>query len=182
MKYHISREQHFFFEKNHFIEFEELLTDQEHTQLLRGIASRSNERYNLSHKSQEVQKIAYLPRLARLAAELTGKRQMRFGFDRLIDVPLQEGTLQEKSCINPLTCALLYSLDSAIGHGIFFLPSVPFSTLPQSTTSRYFLIAWADPRAQYLFHEEDPFTHELKQHGYVFGDRLLEKWHPIIIR
>lgn len=182
MKYHISREQHFFFEKNHFIEFEELLTEQEHVQLLRGIHARKQERYNLSITSQDVQKIAFLPRLARLAGELIGKRQLRFGFDRLIEPPFPEGSLQDKSCISPLLCALLYSLDSAIGHGVFFSPAAELSTLPQEAMGHYFLLAWADPRGQYLFHEGDPYTHELKSHGYVFGDRLQEKSHPIIIR
>lgn len=181
MKYHISREQHFFFETTHYIEFEELLSEQEQKLLLQGVKA-SGCRYNLSYKSTDVKKITWLPRLARLAAELTGKRQMRFGFDKLVDLPFTSGTLQAQSCISPLTCALVVSLDSPFGHGMFVQPGVDLATVPFPEQGTVLIIAWAEARAQYLYEERDPHLHELKHEGFVFGDRLQEKWHPVLIR
>jgi hypothetical protein len=47
---------------------------------------------------------------------------------------------------------------------------------------RYLLIVFANRRAQYVLNANDPHAHALKHKGYVFGDRLREELHPIVIR
>ena len=39
-----------------------------------------------------------------------------------------------------------------------------------------------DSRPIYCFNENDMATHQLKQYGYVFGDRLKETTHPVLYR
>lgn len=186
MKYSISREQQFFFEQNHYIEFDGLLSLDEQKKLHQVLKTVGTTLRDLSNVSEPIKTIAYMSRLAKLASELTHKRFLRFGFDQLLSPPIAIGNLQNEVCIQGLVCVLYLSLDTDEGpfegHGIFALPTVDLATLPLNPEKRYFLIGWADERAQYIFQPKDPHTHELKKHGYVFGDRLNDRWHPTLMR
>ena len=57
---------------------------------------------------------------------------------------------------------------------------LPFFELGNNFTQRFLLITYARHNAMYLHREEDPNTHYLKSLGYVFGDKLLQKGHPLI--
>lgn len=181
MKYHISREQRFFFDSSHFIEFEEILSQDEHADLLSHVA-KSKERRDLSRSDPVINKIVQLPRIAKMAAELTNARFLRFGFDQLITLPLPFHNLSQDACINGLVCGLVLSLKPGDATGILFLPTLDLSLLPLQADENYLLIVWADRGAQYLFQPKDPYTHTLKKLGYVFGDKLQDKWHSVVVR
>lgn len=182
MKYHITREQQFFFEQHHFIEFEGLLSSVEHEQLIKAVESFAPKVRDISRLSSEVHTITHLVRLARMASMLTHQRYLRFGFDQRMTAPFAIANLETNSCIRGLNAALLLSLDSYSSRGIYFLPSCELGALPVGTETNFLLITWADRNAQYLLQPQDAYTHELKRLGYVFGDTLKEKWHPTLIR
>ncbi|MBS0635234.1 MAG: hypothetical protein JSR37_07205 [Verrucomicrobia bacterium] len=169
MKYSISRDQQFFFEQKKYIEFDGLLTPLEQKALQTAIKPGRN----LSFKSDQIKAITHSRRLAKLAAGLTHGKFLRFGFDQLY-------TGGTEFCINGLVCLLFLEVDS--DHAIFTTPTVDITTVPLKPDARYFLIGWADERAQYILQPNDPHTHDLKKLGYVFGDRLQEQWHPTLLR
>ncbi len=182
VKYSISREQHFFFEQSQYIEFDGLISAVERKKLFDVLKKHNAAARDLSHVSQPVKAVTHMTRLAKLASELTRVDHLRFGFDQLLCPPITLANVQEEVCISGLICLLFLPVDNEEGHGIFALPSAQIAELPLDLEKKYFLIAWAEERAQYILQPKDPHTHELKKHGYVFGDRLKTQWHPTLIR
>ena len=70
------------------------------------------------------------------------------------------------------------------GNAVFFTPELPidFSKLITDDSHRYLLITYTHSTAIYYMEENDPQTHVPKSLGYVFGDRLNDKFNPIIYR
>jgi hypothetical protein len=107
-------------------------------------------------------------------------------------------SLQEMSCFQDILCGLLICLSNEKnekndslspfsckpGSGVFFTPTLRLSLdqLYGDHEALYLLIAYASPRSVYIFQPSDPNTHNLKKLGYVFGDRLSEKFHPTVYR
>lgn len=182
MKYSISREQHFFFEQNHYIEFDGLLSDVEHKSLVDALKKVHVQARDLSHTIKPVKAITHMTRLAKLASQLTHKTFLRFGFDQILCPPIETGLVSQDLCISGLVGLLYLSLDGQEVHAIFADPTADADTLPLQADTRYLVIGWAEERAMYVLQPNDPHTHELKKHGYVFGDRLKEEWHQILVR
>jgi len=57
---------------------------------------------------------------------------------------------------------------------------LPLGELEHNHTQRFLLISYVRHDALYLYRKEDPNTHYLKGLGYVFGDKLMQKGHPLI--
>lgn len=183
MKYSISREQQFFFEQQHYIEFDELLSPNEQKALMEATKKIAIDVRDLSHSVSSVKEITHCHRLAKLASELTHVRFLRFGFDQVLCPPVAFGNLHSEVCIQGLVCALFICLDGDnTMHAIFAEPFADLATLPLDPQKRYFVIGWAEEKAMYRLEPKDPYTHQLKKLGYVFGDRLKEQWHPTLIR
>jgi hypothetical protein len=203
MKYVITKEQRFFFEKNHYIEFEELISAKQLQILQKKIATLPLKR-DISRHNAEVRKVLHSLRLARIAAELSHTYCLRFGFDRVI-VPeeLSFSILAEESSIQGLECCMMLCIDgmcqsasdedsgdgidpfpSLPGSGKFFLPGTKCSSKGSQhhRGQKFLLFTWAKKHAIYTLQLKDPYTHELKKEGLVFGDRLREKEHPVILR
>lgn len=198
MKYVITADQKFYFDKHHSIEFENLLSEKELAILKRASLSlRDSMRTN-----PEVKKIILSSRFVQIAKELTCTKNLRFGFDQLYTLPMKgEGqkTLQEMSTIQPLACAFTICLEGESeqqaepnkagcfepfaqkpGNVVFFKPNAPWdlNSFVERQKQKFLLVAFSELVSLYVYQEQDPFTHTLKQLGYVFGDRLCEKWHP----
>lgn len=155
--------------------------------------------YDLWRDDDTLKKGVSIPSLAQVAFELTQIKPIRLGFDRLLMhdhfASYSQKNFNEMSCINGLSILLLICLTQGdaesdpifpnnAGSGIYFSPSFPFdfSQLASHPNQRYFLIGYADYYSQYLFNENDPFGHQLKNIGYVFGDPLKDDLHPIVLR
>jgi len=106
---------------------------------------------------------------------------------------------EELSAIQPLLCLLLICLDgegaapnfeehdpfpSMPGNAVFLLPrfSIDFKSLLPRKNQTFLLIGYTRFLSQYLMIETDPQRHALKRLGYVFGDRLHDSLHPILLR
>ena len=160
-------------------------------------------------RDSDIRKILFSPRLGQIALDLAMTKKLRFGFDQLYSGPKDSlenlkifSHLEEESCIRGLTCALMICLKGEVdesitssdegidpfprkpGSGIFFLPSALCNSnaLKQHADQLFLLLTWAKDRAQYVFEPRDLHTHTLKRLDHVFGDRLTEKYHPIIAR
>ncbi len=220
MKYVITKEQRFFFEKNYFIEFDDLLSEQQLQMLVQRLGKKmhlsSQELFlqgrDICRQESAIMECLSSPRLAHIAAQLAGVTRLRFGFDQLYKSEIAStcpsfSKLNEESSIRGLVCALMICLSgeqttaqrhsyetgknsgidpfpSKKGSGIFFLPSTLCD--PQAIQAHsgqlFLLFTWAHDRSLYVFEPRDPHTHALKKLGLVFGDRLVEKWHPTILR
>jgi len=114
--------------------------------------------------------------LAEVAAELTGVRPLRLGWTR--QVSTGDLNLKEMGSIQGIVAGAIIKPS---GGAVFFSAEHTFSLAEEDETS-YLLIAYAGPRAVYVFNEHDPDTHALKKKGYGFGDRLREETHPTLTR
>lgn len=212
MKFSSNPEQRDHFVKNGFVAFEGLLSPDELSTLnLAAEKTLPVRGRDLSRSDAAAQKIIHSRKLALLAFDLVQKKPLRFAFDQVLyekgpslkkeEFPVpQEASFKDLSCIQPLEGLFLICIKADLsskpeavgpsafalepGCGIFVKPDVafPFLSFSPSSTRRYLLIAYGNPRSLYLFEPKDPGCHFLKSLGYVFGDKLNEKFHPTLLR
>lgn len=121
----------------------------------------------------------------------------------------QPHTLAEVSCCQKVICGLMLCLsnenpdsdegsDEEIsenpeglnifpttpGNGVYFSPYFPidFLDLCRKQQCRYLLIVYTHFHSFYVKEERDPHVHDWKRLGYLFGDKLNDKFNPIILR
>jgi hypothetical protein len=223
-KFALAREHHLHFEKQQFIELEGILP-LEQLQLLK---SSSDETLELSQKRHPfsavknifekgrdlwrkcpaVKKVALNKQLAEIAAELTGEKFIRLGYDQFLSAealqttsfylskPEDVQTLEMISCIQGVVCGMLICLSShasetttsifstKAGNITYFLPQVNinFAELLKRETQEFLLFVYTGKTSLYTHNEEDPNLHAFKQLGYVFGDRLNDHLNPVLYR
>lgn len=70
------------------------------------------------------------------------------------------------------------------GNGVFIHPDfvLDFQYLMQHPMQRYLLIVYTNSKAFYSRNDADPHTHALKPFGYNFGEKLSDKFHPMVCR
>ncbi len=136
--------------------------------------------------------------IADLVSELTQQQKISLAFDQILQTSSQIGlpeatplSLQQKSCIQPLAAGVLIRLSGSSPYSLFpqkqeniviFSPDlvIPWETFFQQPLQSFLLIAYAPPKALYIFEKNDPHVHTLKKLGYVFGDTLKPDLHPIL--
>lgn len=110
----------------------------------------------------------------------------------------QPRSLKEISSIQGLLCGLVICLSGEPGEEnkpVTIFPSIPgngtffsvdavldFQELLQEQAHRYLMVAYTHATSIYVLEENDPQTHELKRLGYVFGDKLSDRDHPLVYR
>ncbi len=117
-------------------------------------------------------------------------------YDELLSTPV---SLRSVSCLQGVICGLMLCLSDfpdrhdvsyegvfsrVKGNGVFIAPErgIDFPTLCQRFGQQFLLIVYTEKTALYTMQESDPHVHELKKLGYVFGDKLNDRLHPIICR
>lgn len=176
-----------YYYRNHMIEFEELLSEEEAHALCNEVIENNLSGRDVWRKNKLFQKVSLRKQLAEIAANLTKKYPLRIGYDQLLFVAdaLKEVTLSEMSSIQGLVGGCILHLTDGknhkIGSGTFFGKNTPilFEELCENT---HLLIVYAEESSIYTFQESDPYTHALKKLDYVFGDRLKNTTHPILYR
>lgn len=70
------------------------------------------------------------------------------------------------------------------GNGVFIHPDfiLDFQYLMKHPMQRYLLIVYTKNNAVYARNDADPHTHALKPLGYNFGEKLSDKFHPMVCR
>jgi len=138
--------------------------------------------------------------LAKIASFLTSEKRLRIGYDQLLrtfDSPFIAQSfdtfrLDQASSVQGIVCGLLLSLKKNQkinaflpedgGSGVFFSPTQFFSLKPlwETPDQSFLLITYTKEKAVYIFQNDDPHTHALKKHGYVFGDGLKCSLNPLL--
>lgn len=122
----------------------------------------------------------------------------------------QTASLQTVSCLQGVACGFILSLGgkeglsseqdiiteeatptkgidifpNQPGNIIFFQPHIPikWDHLYNHLGQKFYLIVYTLASAHYQLEPQDPHTHALKRLGYVFNDKLNDKFNPIIYR
>lgn len=187
MKFSVSLDQRNYLNNHGFVPFFNILNESERVLLKGSIPKETSftKGRDLWRTSPAIKQIVFSKRLIDLVFSLTQKKPIRLGFDQYIPEKgdlkkvFGEELLQNRSSINPLKGLFLIDLNS--GDGYFVLPSCPLFN-ESLEDHPYFLIGYGDQHSQYLYEERDPQLHFLKSLGYVFGDKLNDELHPILLR
>lgn len=207
-----------YFQKQHSIEFEELVSEPILKELqsdLNNIFSKTppakyfEEGRDLWRRSTAFKRLVRNIAFAEIASELTNRPHIRLGLDQflppfepsepLYSDYLKEGfNLAETTSIQGVVCGLMLCLKAPsfpkeeqsqlfpakMGNGIFFDPlwSMPLQEKEGRSDGEYLLIVYAEPNAVYVQHPHDPLTYKWKGLGYVYGDKLKDKTHPLLIK
>ncbi len=162
---------------------------------------------DLWRKEAAIEKLALNKPLARIAGALFDEKTVRIGYTQAFRTQKTTGksplktptTLQKVSCIQGVVCGLVIRLtDGPVakaadffspypekkGDMTFFTPDLPITFDPffQIQDQSLLLIVYCLPSSVYILEMDDPHTHQLKKEGYVFGDRLKNETHPLIVR
>lgn len=210
MRFIISSEQIRFFNERGFIEFEDLLSAKEMVSLTSSIPSQSALQCYKDGRDQwksdaNRKQILFKIKWATIAKTLFVEKPLRMAFDqdlRSFDTfqPIfdKRYSLQQISSIQNLVGAFVIRLTEGpelengldfcpipkkAGNAIFFKTDLPFSFDPflNVPNQAAILVAYCKENSVYMFQPNDPHTHTLKKEGYVFGDRLKNQTHPIIL-
>lgn len=199
MKYIVDNRHREFFAKNGWIEFEEIFPISATGKLLeaaRGVVKSRTRVKNpdvLLHghdiwRENSVVKNATCSRtLAEIASELTETKPLRLSYDQLLEQRQTPNSLEQICSLQGTVCGLLIALQdgdeehllSKRGNGLFLSTT---TELPKLSEGYFLLIVYSVVNARYISVESDPHTNYLKRFGYSFGDRLLDKHHPVLFR
>ena len=196
MPFATAKEHRDFFRDHQRIEFENLLTDSQCLQIQKATRARDAGR-DLWRDNAAIKKIVCNRDFAQIASELMGVRELRIGYDQMVDLlPKESASLVDISCIQGVVCGLIICIQKPsdeeeefseffpqhVGTGIFFSAEtpIPFEDLAEAHQGSYFMIAYAAKDAVYIHQDRDPSLHKWKSLGYAFGDRLQDLLHPII--
>ena len=204
MKFFVEDRDREFFQKNGLFLVEDVFSEEEIELIRLGAETQvlSGSMKDLALSKGKVQEVLFSKKLAQIAFALAGEITLRYGYDMFFR--LSEPPMQLSTAVDPLVIGACIALESgedsslpevapftlrnedlprAKGSVLFFSPkvSLSFSPLSRKTGNRSFLLLlYAGAQAQYLYHPEDPHTHDLKRIGYVFGDRLKGESHPFL--
>lgn len=89
--------------------------------------------------------------------------------------------LEAEAIKSPIAIPSLFS--TALGNGVYFSPETPldFSDLAARQGYTYLLITYTKGISVYCKKDNDPHTNAFRQLGYNFGDRLSDRYHPLIV-
>ncbi|GAB4233493.1 MAG: hypothetical protein Tsb0021_12470 [Chlamydiales bacterium] len=210
MKFAITQEHRHRFFENGSIEFENLISssfldelDMSLTTLFREIKDSKNIYFqgrDTWRKNSQLQKLVLSKHLAAIAADLTGSKILKIGYDQYfpqnftsnstVDYPL---SITSISSLTPLVCGVFICLSSPTATSSSHLPTtrgcvsyiLPHTVLEDTTSfnsGRYFLITYSSNDTIYQPNQQDPHPYALKHMGYIYGSRLKEKEHPTVFR
>lgn len=156
--------------------------------------------YDLWRDNKELKEILHKRSFVKIIADLFNVFPLRIAFDQYIKASLQPPiqttwALEELSCIKPLAGSVLIPLSFSkplkshfpfpqhIGNLLFLAPDypIPWPALFALEDIKLLIISFAVEKALYQQEIRDPHQHTLKKWGYVFGDRLDNQYHPLLI-
>lgn len=178
MKHSISPEHRKYFMTQGVIEFEEMISSEKASDLLKLMPSAPKR--DLWRSQEEVKRFALRKNWAQLVSDLTEVPRVRLAFDQFFPItsPISEKKLTDISCIEGLLAALIIHLDEGetSGNGTFILPDQTISL----KEGNYYVIAYCYKDATYTYNPDDPFTYELKHMGYIYGSELTDRTNPTV--
>lgn len=166
---------------------------------------------DLWRRSEQIKKVITHHRIVSLVYELVQEKPIRLGFDQFFPQigekenfynEFFKGPLpfQSFSAIQDLLCLVLIYLKgdeigpadipnknlfpAKPGNVVFFSPDyeIDFEQLSPRNNQSFLLVGFTRHHSQYLLIDKDPQRHYLKKLGYVFGDKLHDNLHPVLLR
>lgn len=204
MKIFVGDEEKEFFKKNGLILFEGVLSEEEVDTLrvaTEGVSCEKTSRKDMAMADNRIAKVLFSKKVASIAFELSGKHALRYAYDQFFSSSLLPHKLS--TSISPLRIGVCIALDSQEegvkediisfkmrcsdlptrkGDVLFFVPEVELGIESSMCSGSFFFLLYASDRAMYIFQPDDPYTHDVKRLGYVFGDRVKEETHPVLYR
>lgn len=156
--------------------------------------------YDLWRDNKKLKEILYKRSFIKVIADLLNVFPLRIAFDQYIksslSPPIQTTwALEELSCIKPLAGSVLIPLSFSkplkshfpfpkqLGNLLLLAPDypIPWPLLFALEGLKLLILSFAPEKALYQQETRDPHQHALKKWGYVFGDRLNNQHHPLVI-
>ncbi len=197
MNYTITSGQIGFFKKYGYLAVEGLFSVSEKEEIEKNIPILSKKRKDLWRESPFLLQFVQKKKLLQIASLLV-KKPLRLLYDQLLvsgeEKPVSETkSLQEKSCYREILLGLLVKLKAAVpseeeekdlkNASLIFLQGnspFPFHSLLEEKDQAYYLVCYGNRRAMFVENQLDPFSSQLKNQGYSFGDLLKEETHPMV--
>ena len=183
-------DHHKFFKERGWIEFQDLVPTEKLAAVQRGKGSTEAlfiGGHDLWRRHDAVAKLVCRKELSETASSLFETKPLRLAYDQFL--PADRGapiyclplcapgaTLTNTSSLQGVVGGLLLRFSD--GAGIFL---GPHAMAPLDTAQDYLLIVYAQRTTLYWPEPADPHAHGLKRLGYVFGDRLSDEFHPILV-
>jgi hypothetical protein len=193
MRFACSAEQRYFFQKNHYIEFEAIL---DHAADVKQEVERLTTKHaghDLWRESPAIRKATQKLSIVQIAADVFDTPVLRIAFDQFYDTPpfSEELPLKDISSIKPLAGAIFFSLadmpdnpfpfPKTQGNALFVSPqlSLPWNRLPR-TPIALLCVAFAPKKSIYSPASHDPHAQLLKKMGYAYNAFLKDETHPTL--
>ena len=154
---------------------------------------------DLWRQSDIVRKQVIHNNLATIASSLIRERPIRLSLDQWIPAGIEfknPVTFEQIFPVQGILAGAFIALESALGDEeraffpreagniVFVKPDtiIPFDQLTKERAQSMLLIVYGSRKSVYIHNETDPLTHYLKSQGYVYGDRLSDSQHPLLLQ
>ncbi|NGX31035.1 MAG: hypothetical protein K940chlam8_00394 [Chlamydiae bacterium] len=156
MRYLVTDDHIVHFRKEGLIEFEGL-----ELQPLVDLVKKEPFHFNLSIHNPEIQKAIFKLKLPQIASQLCKQSPVQFVFDCILKTGAY--SLKNNASCSQLQCAAVINLENLKLTFIYY----DFEIL---IAEPVFLIGFAKFPARYIFNDEDPYKHALKEFGFSYSD------------
>lgn len=163
---------------------------------------------DLWRSSPLFKKISFQHQYAEMITELSQQKVIRIGYDQLLpkfqpflnngvyfDLLQKNVALENFTCLQGTVGGMMFCLEgesqgqisvfpSKPGNAVFFSPKafLNFSELLTRPPQVFYLVVYTQNSAVYIHQDQDPLAKNLKHIGYAYGDKLSDKWNPIVYR
>lgn len=117
-----------------------------------------------------------------IALELTKKPSLRLACDQWIDSKPKQVRIQDMFCFQGLACVFVLSKDEIHPELGTLLDCFEPSSLTTLLPKEAYLVAFGLENTVLIENPKDPFNAATRNLGYVYGDRLINAHHPLIMQ
>lgn len=178
MKTALSAQQLVYFRKQGYVRFENYPLDFAD---VKKIANELMTPRDLWRKNSFLKKFL-LHTLGAMALELARKPSLRLACDHyLVSLP-KITRIQDMFCFQGLACIFVFSVDEDHPELGTILEIFEPSSLANRLPKEGYLVAFALENGVLIENQNDPFNAATRNLGYVYGDRLMNPHHPLVIQ
>lgn len=120
--------------------------------------------------------------LGSTALELCKKPSLRLACDHYLTSSPTITRIQDMFCFQGLACIFVFSIDEQHPELGTILEIFEPSSLANRLPKEAYLVAFALENAVLIENQKDPFNTQIRNLGYVYGDRLTNPYHPLILQ